>query len=203
MAEYVYTTVPAKLKDLLDKIRQVGVPEQVTTRWLKSIGFTSSNDPSLLSVLRHIGFIDESKSPTQYWFEFRGANHRQILGNAIREGYPDLFKIFPDAHARDAAEIENVVRTSSSGGDRTVALIVRTFRELCAQADFSGPMSDAIESETRTYERPREQERDQTEKLVGPSLHIDIQVHISPEATPEQIDKIFESMARHLYRSGM
>lgn len=32
-----------------------------------------------------------------------------------------------------------------------------------------------------------------------PSVHIDIQVHISPESTSEQIDTIFKSMAKHLY----
>jgi len=32
-----------------------------------------------------------------------------------------------------------------------------------------------------------------------PSLHIDIQIHIDANATPEQIDQIFASMAKHLY----
>jgi hypothetical protein len=32
-----------------------------------------------------------------------------------------------------------------------------------------------------------------------PNLHIDLQIHISPESTPEQIDSIFASMAKHLY----
>jgi hypothetical protein len=32
-----------------------------------------------------------------------------------------------------------------------------------------------------------------------PSVHIDIQVHIDPAATSDQIDQIFASMARHLY----
>ena len=32
----------------------------------------------------------------------------------------------------------------------------------------------------------------------NPNLHIDIQIHISPESNAEQIDKIFESMAKHL-----
>lgn len=36
--------------------------------------------------------------------------------------------------------------------------------------------------------------------LKGPSIHIDIQVHISPDASVEQIDKIFSSMALHLYQ---
>lgn len=35
--------------------------------------------------------------------------------------------------------------------------------------------------------------------LGEPSVHIDIQVHISPDATAEQIDQVFESMAKHLY----
>ena len=32
-----------------------------------------------------------------------------------------------------------------------------------------------------------------------PDLHIDIQVHIDATASPEQIDFIFASMAKHLY----
>ena len=36
----------------------------------------------------------------------------------------------------------------------------------------------------------------------APCLHIDIQVHIDPAATAEQIDQIFASMARHLYDRG-
>ena len=33
----------------------------------------------------------------------------------------------------------------------------------------------------------------------GPALHLDIQVHIDASASPDQIDQIFASMARHLY----
>ena len=35
-----------------------------------------------------------------------------------------------------------------------------------------------------------------------PNLHIDLQIHISPESTPEQIEAIFASMAKHLYGAG-
>ena len=37
-------------------------------------------------------------------------------------------------------------------------------------------------------------------KPNDPSVHIDIQIHIDSSATSEQIDQLFESMARHLYR---
>ena len=32
-----------------------------------------------------------------------------------------------------------------------------------------------------------------------PALHIDVQIHIDSSASPEQIDQVFASMARHLY----
>jgi hypothetical protein len=34
----------------------------------------------------------------------------------------------------------------------------------------------------------------------GPNVYLDIQVHIPADASLEQIDKIFESMAKHLYK---
>jgi hypothetical protein len=34
---------------------------------------------------------------------------------------------------------------------------------------------------------------------VGPKVHLDIQIHIPADATPEQIDQIFASMGKHLY----
>jgi hypothetical protein len=34
----------------------------------------------------------------------------------------------------------------------------------------------------------------------GASLHIDIQIHISSDASADQIDHIFASMAKHLYK---
>lgn len=33
----------------------------------------------------------------------------------------------------------------------------------------------------------------------APTVHIDLQIHVPAEATPEQIDHIFASMAKHLY----
>jgi len=37
---------------------------------------------------------------------------------------------------------------------------------------------------------------------IVPSLHIDIQIHIPPDASAEQIDQIFASMSKHLYKGS-
>jgi hypothetical protein len=86
MGEFTYTTVPGKIKPLLDKLRQVGTPPKATAQWLKTIGFTSSNDSTLLGVLKTIGLIDSSGVPTGRWSNYRGANHKKVLAEAIRGG---------------------------------------------------------------------------------------------------------------------
>lgn len=204
MADYPLTTVTGKIKPFLSKIREVGVPPKATLHWLKSIGYTSSNDTSLLTALRFIGLIDASSVPTEIWKNYRGANHSQVLANAIRTGYADLYAVYPDAHARPTSEIEHVISTASSAGKQTISKTVKTFQKLSAEADFSATgdvtpptppgNADQLGGQTGGVIPPG------SSGALPPSLHIDIQVHISPDSSPDQIDKIFESMAKHLYR---
>ena len=204
MAEYVYTTVAGKIPQLLTKIREAGRPTKVTTQWLKTMGFTSSNDSSLLGVLKFIGFTDASGIPTDRWTQYRGANHARVLGDAIRHGYADLFAVYPDANQRTDGDLEHVFSTSSSGGRQVIAKTVSTFKNLAGKAEFS-PVSEQTDLHVESGPlhtppaaaphapggRPQPQ--------ASPSLHIDIQVHISSEASADQIDQVFASMAKHLY----
>ncbi len=210
MAEqYIYTTVPGKLKPLLAKLREVGVPQKATVQWLKTLGFSSSNDASLIGVLKFIGFVDQTGVPTPKWADYRGANYRKVLGKAIREGYADLFAVYPDAWQRSQTDLEHVFSTSSTGGRQVVLKTASTFKSLAELAEFS-----PVESQTdlnmatgplhvpvSTAQAPaRSGSPVQSSSDGGPSIHIDIQVHIAPEASTEQIDHVFASMAKHLYR---
>jgi hypothetical protein len=205
VATFVYSTVPGKIKQLLEKIRGVGVPSKVTVQYLKTIGFTSSNDSSLVSVLKFIGFIDAHNAPTQKWLQYRGSNHKSVLGEALREAYKDLFDVYPDAQSRSRQDLEHVFSTSTSGGKEVISKLVSTFKIMCDEAEFGSPSKSPTGNPTK--------EPAQTPATVGEaparshrpgnaSLHIDIQVHISPESSPEQFEQIFASMAKHLYGHG-
>jgi hypothetical protein len=93
MSDFAYTVVPGKLRQLLTKMRTVGVPRKVNADWLKNLGFTSSNDKSLIAILKFIGMIDPSGVPTPTWSGYRGADNKKVLGRAVRQGYADLFCI--------------------------------------------------------------------------------------------------------------
>lgn len=204
MADYPYTTVTGKIKPFLSKMREVGIPSKATVQWIKTIGFKSSNDSSLLTVLRFIDLIDSSGTPSEAWKKYRGAHHGQVLANAIRQGYSDLFAVYPDANARTASEIEHIISTTSSAGKQAITKTVRTFQNLCSEGDFTAagevappppPGVGGVANPAGAGNTPPPQSN-----TGSPSLHIDIQVHISPDSSPEQIDKIFESMAKHLYK---
>jgi hypothetical protein len=201
MVDYAYTTVTGKIKQLLGKVRTVGVPPKVTVAWLKTIGFTSSNDASLIGVLKFIGFIDGSNIPTSLWNTYRGANYRSVLGGAIRSGYADLFAVYPDANTRSTTDLSHVFSTSSSGGAQVISKTVATFKALVEEAEFSNS-SELTESTMPAgpLHTPPAQSAHKPSPAQGrPEVHIDIQIHISPESSPQQIDTIFQSMAKHLY----
>lgn len=203
MADFVYTTVPGKIKQLLQKIREVGVPQKATVQWLKTVGFTSSNDASLLGILKFIGFTDSSGVPSSKWAQYRGSNHRFVLGEAIRDGYADLFAVYPDASQRNQGDLDHVFSTSSSGGKQVITKTVSTFKALAEQAEFS-PVNEQtdLHMSSGPLHTPAVQSASGAEhSSAGPSLHIDVQIHISPEASAEQIDLIFASMSKHLYGS--
>jgi len=154
-------------------------------------------------VLKFIGLTDASGVPTPKWTQYRGANHKKVLGEAIREGYADLFAVYPDAHLRSQGDLDHVFSTSSSGGKQVIGKTVSTFKSLAEQAEFgpvdehtelhmnSGPLHTPAVPGTASARRG----------APGPALHIDIQIHISPEASADQIDQIFASMGKHLYGS--
>lgn len=207
MPEYAYTYVPGKLKEFLTKLRTLGVPNKVTTKWMESIGYKSSNDRSMMVVLQQIQFVDASNVPTERWVSFRGANYRQVLADAIVNGYAELFTTYPDAHARSNEELEGFFSTKSTAGKQVISKTVSTFKALCDLADFSSLTISAPVSPSNTGKVnmnlavPLQQEQSGQGNLpFAPKLHIDIQIHISPDATPQQIEQIFESMAKHIYR---
>jgi Family of unknown function (DUF5343) len=202
MADFPYTTVPGKIKSLLAKVREVGVPPKVTAQWLKSIGFKSSNDATLIGILKYIGLTDSSGVPTSKWNQYRGAAYKTVLGDAVREGYAELFAVYPDANQRSQADLEHVFSTSSSGGKQVVGKTVSTFKALAEQAEFS-PLDEQTELHISSgpLHTPAAKAADSTgvRAASGPTLHIDVQIHISPEASAEQIDQVFASMAKHIY----
>jgi hypothetical protein len=199
-----YSTVPGKIGSLLRKIRETGVPAKATKVWLQSIGFTSSNDPSLLPVLKAVGFADMAGVPTPAWREYRGSQHRTVLGRAIRSGYADLFAVYPDAQSRRNSDIASVFSTRSDSGKQAIDKAVATFKALVAEADFDEELAASPQEPPGGVGGTKAGATQDLEASVqiapagGPVVNINVQLTLPETTDPAVYDTFFRSMKSHL-----
>ena len=203
MADYPYINTAGKLREFISKINNMGVPDSVSTKWLPTVGFGSTNHRPIIGIMRFIGFLSGNK-PTERWISFRDATQgKHVMAKGIREGYSELFLLYNDAHDRTDEELKNFFKGKMTGGGQVIANTVATFKALCSFADFS-PTDESDDRKPATNQVSQaalpipQVASDQFAPVVP--LHIDVQVHISSDASGEQIDHIFSSMSKHLFR---
>ena len=130
------------------------------------------------SLTTHDGAPEPSQVLT--WFKhkgFGGSNASQMAGTFVMIASKEL----PDASADQKP-------AAKSNGKRPSAAPPRVAKAAAAPA-----AAHAAPAVVRETQAPAPKVPD------GPRIHLDIQIHIPASATPEQIDRIFESMAKHLY----
>lgn len=202
------------------------VPSKVTKNYLATaLSVSEGTAGNVLPQLRNIGLIDKDGVPTGLANDFRfDTSYAAACKSIVTSIYPDeLRDLFPDGDADVDSVAHWFMRHTGSG--LTASKYPARFylhlvsgelpsEDLLPRAAKSSkpntatkaakaakpsekqpqPVQVSIESQppaAPAASKPRHQE--------GPSLHIDMQVHIDPAATSEQIDSIFASMAKHLY----
>jgi predicted secreted protein len=192
---------PGKLGALLEKVREVGVPPKATTEWLKSIGFSSSNDRSMLAVLKQIGFIDGSSVPTARWKSFRGKDGQKALADAIRTGYAELYSTYSDAQDKPTSDLESFFRIHTDAGKQAIDKTVRTFRALASSADFSVAAGAAPTEDANTAPELQGTTITSSKEELGVqpvTVNINVQL-VLPESTDEEVyRKFFAAMRENL-----
>ena len=168
-----------------------------------------------------LGIVGEDGKPTELAYDWRDDDkYEEVCGKIIKNVYPQsLQDLFHDS----SASLENLkswFMRIAKVGESAAMKFARTYLMLL-QADIKQAKeltaSTAKPKSTVTKNTHKESVKSipkveqqgvgvkglDTEKVqipssLTPSLHIDIQIHISPESSADQIDKIFESMAKHL-----
>lgn len=203
------------------------IPSAVNVSYLKSLLSLNSDQSArnILAPLRQMGIIDADGKPKPRATDWRSdAKYPDVCSAIISEIYPqELLDLFPDAQV-DNVTAKTWFMDTCSLGDNAAGKITSTFSmlksgQIKSDADvtktsisppkaksnkpqksvpagnatkpvFVSPMS-AVDANAPTISA--------TVASPTPSVHIDLQIHISPDASPEQIDSIFASMAKHLY----
>ncbi|MBU2513081.1 DUF5343 domain-containing protein [bacterium] len=178
---------------------------------------------NVLPYLRSIGLIDDEGKTQDLAKAWRDDEQYAEVCKKIREQtYPeDLFAAVPNPlDDRDA--VQRWFANHTGKGESAVRRMIQFYLAL-AEADISKkpePKS-AKSNNQKTATKPKEtvskkpvikekpveiltkiehSEKPEPTTPTGlPKVSINLEIHISADSTPDQIDKIFESMAKHIY----
>lgn len=199
---------------------KASLPSAVTPNYIKTL-LTMSSDNSansnVISPLKRMGLINDDNKPTPLANDWRlDDKYKSCCDAIVKAVYPtELLDLFPDSNVdRNAAKSWFMSQGVGQGAaDKMVALFIllkngeikekkpsaqkkaspekaKAKQSQCSP-DLSGNILDTPVAPAIT-----------TNNSNRPNLHIDLQIHISPDSTPEQIEAIFASMEKHLYGAG-
>jgi hypothetical protein len=203
MTAYLVTSKNAQA--FFNAIQTAKAPEKFTTKFLKDLDFTSSNDRLFIAVLKGLGFLDENGVPTDRYFAY--LDHSQsgrVLAEAIQEAYDELFALKRDAQKLEVKEVKGKLKSLTQGqkSERVIGWMANTFKTLCDLADWSSvPAGKKKRAQLAPVEAPSSRSEtpavpdEMTREL---ELHYNIQI-ILPESRDQAVyDALFSSLRRHL-----
>jgi hypothetical protein len=214
-----YPGIPAKNWWDLRRRFQQAVPGKVDADYLQAVlGIGEGAAKNLVPQLVAVGLVGDGGKPTELAMDWRDdgtypAACQQILDSVYPQSLRDAMP--PPGPPRDGVE-KWFARNMQVG--KGAAAKMASFYLMVAAADVAAARTDAKKGEAKpksTSQRatrpsaPASATAKEAPKPLaparvgahddGPSVHVDVQVHISPDASAEQVDQIFASMAKHLY----
>lgn len=192
------------------------MPATVTHTYLASALEMSegSAQNNILPALKKTGIVDEDGKTGDTAKKWRDdAQYAEVCAAILKEVYPqELRDLARDASA-DRAQIGSWFAHDTGAGENAVhkmtAFYVRLLEADPSKDPSEGRGAPSAKAKTKRKLKIKPGREDKPppadDGMPGrglPSIHFDVQVHISPDCTPEQIDKLFESMAKHLKGLG-
>ncbi len=205
--------------DLRRQFRRT-LPGNITDSYLASvlnIGASSAKSVvipglKLLGIINQDGTINDGRA--RAWRD--DGQYSQVCQAIVKELYPqELLDAFPEPSEDDRRSIEQWFARQTGVGDRA-ARAMTAFYLMLSEADPTkaseqkkvGPKRAMKEVKRETRVTPTVKPTPETiegkrpaveaDELSIPSVNINVQVHISSDASVAQIDQIFSSMAKHL-----
>jgi hypothetical protein len=193
--------VPAIMQKIIDGT----APTRFTTEHLQGLGFASSNDRTIIPMLKELGFLTANGEPTQRYHHYRDPSQsRSVMGEAIREAYSDIFHINAKPSKNDRSAIEGKFKSTHNTSDRTAELMAMTFYAFLELADLNAaPPSSTLSRPIGSHNKHKDERiQDQIPTMPPQSpelrLRYNIEIHLPPTKDIEVYNAIFKSLKEHL-----
>jgi len=179
----------------LRKYFRGSVPGVVSINYIKTqLSMNGKNSAyAVIASMKRLGLIDDDGIPTELAKEWRlDDKYKQVCDKIVKHTYPpELLDIFTATEVdKDKATnwfMRFTSREDLAGKMAALFALLKSGEIKEKQDKENTPNTNVKKIKVNTNKSPN-----QTTLLNSrPNLHIDLQIHISPDSTPEQIDKIF------------
>lgn len=207
---YLITT--KNLESFLNSLITAKAPDTFTQKFIESLEFKSTNDRLYVGLLKGLGFLDANAVPTERYFKFLDQSQsKQVLAEAIKEAYGDLFSVNTKANGLTQQEVKNKLKTLTQGkiSEKVLHLMANTFKALVDYAEWGAATvkkdtkkekADEHKVESTAVPIQEEAEEEFSEgKLQKTELHYNIQIHLPESRDPAVYDALFKSLKKHLF----
>lgn len=218
-----YPSIPAKAWWTLRQTFRQSPPAQVTASYLATVLGLQENSAraNVLPGLKGVGLVSADGAPTSkanLWRDDEG--YEEVCKGILEEVYPqELRDAIPSGSDDGAKEkLENWFLRNTGRG-KSAATKMAALYTLLTEADPSGEKKAAARKSPRkrpakTRDKPPSRVppkkpgtadprnsglRAPPPGLEMPEMRLNVEIRIDASVTPEQIDLIFASMAKHLY----
>jgi len=196
------TQVHLQIPKFFGTIREGTAPEKFNQQYLVDIGFGGSNYRVLIPLLKELGFLTADGVPTEIYRDYLDASRsKQVLGQAVRQAYSDLFTISKNPTKADREKLAGKFKSTFNLSDLQAERAANTFLSLIEISDVTAVESTEPPKKDNAAPDPLTQIAAATGaanggRIIG--LKYDIAIHLPPTKDIEVYNAIFKSLREHL-----
>lgn len=204
-------------------------PSEVTVSYLASaLGIGEPSAANILPPLKALGLVGNDNKLTDLAFDWRDdSKYAKACETILEKTYPsEVRELYhdPSASIKDVTKwFANYLRIGEPAAEKIAGMYMLLLEADPNKTEASQRPKSTVKAQSPA--RPQKQAKTAVKQVPSvakpaaleekgdsgsgsagrgftPKLHVDIQIHISPDSSAEQIDKIFESMAKYLPLKG-
>lgn len=199
---YPYTISNNKIPQLFEKIRTAAKPPKFTIDFLTKMGFPSSNDRALPSILKGLGFLQDDGTPTTYYDRLKDqTDQKYVLAERIKAQYNELFAINEEIYKSSEDEIKGAIARVTGQDANSVNRYFATFKALCQIAKFDPPprVGTGGVKQSENKDEPKVSSTPESEKpRITPDFSYNIQIQLPATNDISVYNAIFKSLKDNL-----
>ncbi|MBI5433909.1 MAG: DUF5343 domain-containing protein [Planctomycetes bacterium] len=185
---------------LFAKIASAKVPSKFNHNFLQqTIGLKGSNDRAYIPLLRTLGFLDSSGTPTDTYRQLKNTvAAKAAIATGMRTAYAAVFAADEAAQSLSPEKLKGLVAQVAGTDEGMTARIVSTFNSLAKLADFSAAPAAGADDEAQDEEKAEDHDREEKPKGKGlrPEFHYNLQIHLPGNGTEEVYLGIFNALRK-------